>query len=177
MKNTIDLAWKFRQAIDTAKANGKFNYRDRFSRFHNGCCDDACDLLGKYLRGKGIHTVQIQGTFRDGNPEHTTGHAWLQLDDGIIIDITGVQFRYDELFLKFNEPVYVGYVMREIVRLIGGGRHHSTMRMNPERFDITSDQKRALLRGIADVTGYIRKSNIAFGQDGAHRVYIEIPGN
>ena len=36
---------------------------------------------------------------------------------------------------------------------------------------------KALLRGIADVTGYIRKSNIAFGQDGMHRVYIEIPGN
>ena len=34
-----------------------------------------------------------------------------------------------------------------------------------------------LLRGVADVTGYIRKSNIAFGQDGCHRVYIEIPGN
>lgn len=33
------------------------------------------------------------------------------------------------------------------------------------------------MKGIADVTGYIRKSNIAFGQDGAHRVYIEIPGN
>ena len=76
-------------------------------------------------------------------------------------------------FTKSNDE----YVMREIVRLIGGGRHHSTMRMNPELFDITSDQKRALLRGIADVTGYIRKSNIAFGQDGAHRVYIEIPGN
>ena len=76
-------------------------------------------------------------------------------------------------FTKSNDE----YVMREIVRLIGGGRHHSTMRMNPELFDITSDQKRALLKGIADVTGYIRKSNIAFGQDGAHRVYIEIPGN
>ena len=34
-----------------------------------------------------------------------------------------------------------------------------------------------MLRGIADVTGYIRKSNTAFGQEGAHRVYIEIPGN
>ena len=76
-------------------------------------------------------------------------------------------------FTKSNDE----YVMREIVRLIGGGKHHSTMRMNPELFSITSDQKRALLRGIADVTGYIRKSNIAFGQDGAHRVYIEIPGN
>lgn len=42
---------------------------------------------------------------------------------------------------------------------------------------LTADEKKALLRGIADVTGYIRKSNIAYGQDGAHRVYIEIPGN
>ena len=76
-------------------------------------------------------------------------------------------------FTKSNDE----YVMREIIRLIGGGRHHSTMRMNKELFSITTDQKRALLRGIADVTGYIRKSNIAFGQEGAHRVYIEIPGN
>ena len=63
------------------------------------------------------------------------------------------------------------------MRLIGNGTHHSTMRMNPELFDITTDEKKALLKGIADVTGYIRKSNIAFGQEGAHRVYIEIPGN
>lgn len=69
------------------------------------------------------------------------------------------------------------YVMREILRLIGSGTHHSTMKMNEELFSITTDEKKALLRGIADVTGYIRKSNIAFGQDGAHRVYIEIPGN
>lgn len=76
-------------------------------------------------------------------------------------------------FTKPNEE----YVIREILRFIGAGRHHSTMKMDPELFTITTDQKKALLRGIADVTGYIRKSNIAFGQDGAHRVYIEIPGN
>ena len=76
-------------------------------------------------------------------------------------------------FTKPNEE----YVVREILRFIGAGRHHSTMKMDPELFGITTDQKKALLRGIADVTGYIRRSNIAFGQDGAHRVYIEIPGN
>lgn len=76
-------------------------------------------------------------------------------------------------FVKPNEE----YVIREILRLIAGGRHHSTMKMNTGLFSITTDEKKALLRGIADVTGYIRKSNIAFGQDGAHRVYIEIPGN
>lgn len=69
------------------------------------------------------------------------------------------------------------YVLREILRFVGSGTHHSTMKMHEELFSITTDEKKALLRGIADVTGYIRKSNIAFGQDGAHRVYIEIPGN
>ena len=76
-------------------------------------------------------------------------------------------------FTKSNED----YTMREIMRYIGGGVHHSTMKMNDELFDISSDEKKEFLRGIADVTGYIRKSNIAFGQEGMHRVYIEIPGN
>lgn len=69
------------------------------------------------------------------------------------------------------------YIIREIIRLIEGGRIHSSMRMNQEIFSFTTDQKKALLKGIADVTGYIRKSNIAYGQVGAHRVYVEVPGN
>ncbi len=76
-------------------------------------------------------------------------------------------------FTKSNSE----YVIREILRLIGSGRHHSTMKFHSDLFSMSIDEKKALLRGIADVTGYIRKSNIAFGQDGAHRVYIEIPGN
>lgn len=76
-------------------------------------------------------------------------------------------------FTKPNED----YTMREILRFIGNGVHHSTMSMNDELFNMTTDERKELLRGMADVTGYIRKSNIAFGQDGCHRVYIEIPGN
>ena len=86
---------------------------------------------------------------------------------------TSLQHSTKVSFEKPNDE----YVMREILRLIGAGTHHSTMRMNEELFSISTDEKKALLRGVADVTGYIRKSNIAFGQDGAHRVYIEIPGN
>lgn len=70
-----------------------------------------------------------------------------------------------------------GYVTREILRFISQGVHHTTMRMNSDLFDMTTEEKKSLLRGISDSTGYIRKSNIAFGQEGAHRVYIEIPGN
>lgn len=78
--------------------------------------------------------------------------------------------------LSFTKPNNE-YVIREILRLIGCGRHHSTMRMDRELFTIKADEKKSLLRGIGDATGYIRRSNIAFGQDGAHRVYIEIPAN
>lgn len=67
------------------------------------------------------------------------------------------------------------YITREILRFIGSGTHHSTMKMNDELFSISTDEKKALLRGISDVTGYIRKSNDYI--DGSHRVYIEIPVN
>lgn len=76
-------------------------------------------------------------------------------------------------FKKTNED----YTMREILRFIGCGVHHSSMTMNDELFNMSIDEKTELLRGVADVTGYIRKSNIAYGQEGWHRVYIEIPGN
>ena len=76
-------------------------------------------------------------------------------------------------FTKPNED----YVVREIIRLTQNGAHHSSMRMHPDLFHVTTDEKKALLRGIADVTAYIRKSNVAYGEEGAHRVYIEIPGN
>ena len=76
-------------------------------------------------------------------------------------------------FTKSNE----NYIIREILRFISSGVHHSSMIMNDDLFNITTDEKKELLRGIADVTGYIRNSNKAFGQEGHHRVYIEIPGN
>lgn len=69
------------------------------------------------------------------------------------------------------------YVLREILRLIDRGTHHSVMSMNSELFEISIEEKKSLLRGVADSTGYIRRSNVAYGDDWAHRVYIEIPGN
>lgn len=76
-------------------------------------------------------------------------------------------------FVKANEE----YALREILRLIDRGVHHTTMKMNPELFNLNTEEKKSLLRGIADATGYIRKSNRAYGEEGAHRVYIEIPAN
>lgn len=78
--------------------------------------------------------------------------------------------------LSFSKP-NSEYVIREIIRYIGAGRHHKTMSMSRELFSLTKEEKKSLIRGLADTTGYIRKSNIAFGKPGCHRVYIEIPGN
>ncbi|MBC9709746.1 hypothetical protein [Lactobacillus johnsonii] len=49
--------------------------------------------------------------------------------------------------------------------------------ISPAIFDLSRDYIRSLLKGFADVTGYIRRSNIAFGATAQHRVYLEIPKN
>lgn len=92
MEKLYQLASHFRKAIDKAWENGEFFKDIRFCRFPSGCCDDSCDLLGKYLDKHGYHTRQIAGTYRDGAFEDITGHAWLLYDNSTIIDITGDQF-------------------------------------------------------------------------------------
>lgn len=111
-------------------------------------------------------SVYVKSSLADirGVIEPLLGHA---------LPITQTKTATRVSFTKPNED----YTMREILRFIGNGVHHSTMTMNDELFSMTTDEKKELLRGVADVTGYIRKSNMAYGQDGCHRVYIEIPGN
>lgn len=90
-------------------------------------------------------------------------------------DITYTQGRKSTM-ISFKKP-NAEYVMRQILHYVGNGSRHAYMEMNEDLFNIKLDEKKALLRGMADVTGYIRKSNIAFGVEGSHRVYIEIPCN
>ncbi len=78
--------------------------------------------------------------------------------------------------ISFNKP-NEEYIMREIMRFVGNGINQSSMTMNEDLFNMSVDEKKEFLRGFADVTGYIRNSNKAFGQEGNHRVYIEIPGS
>lgn len=75
-------------------------------------------------------------------------------------------------FEKKNED----YISREIMRYIGSGTSHNTIRLNREIFDFTFDERISFLRGFADVTGYIRRSNYFF-EKYKHRVYLEVPHN
>ena len=75
-------------------------------------------------------------------------------------------------FSKSNED----YLMREILRYIGRDTSHENIRISPEVFSFTEDERRQFIKGFADVTGYIRKSNYFFEKE-MHRVYFEIPQN
>lgn len=106
---TVDIykiAEQFRCAIVSAKRNGEFDVRDHMHNFLGGCCEDACDLLAYYLQCEyGIASCQGNGIYRDEDVDNTTNHAWLIIDDKIIVDITGSQFKY---CAGFVEEVYVG---------------------------------------------------------------------
>ena len=75
-------------------------------------------------------------------------------------------------FTKPNED----YLMREIMRYIGHASSADTIRISPEVFAFSRDERKQFVKGFADVTGYIRRSNYAFTEPN-YRVYFEIPHN
>ena len=75
-------------------------------------------------------------------------------------------------FTKKNED----YLMREILRYSDKASSHNNIRISDEVFRFTSDERKQFIKGFADVTGYIRRSNYYFEKE-MHRVYFEIPQN
>ena len=75
-------------------------------------------------------------------------------------------------FRKPNED----YLMRELLRYIGGATSADNVRISPEVFSFTYDERKQFIRGFGDVTGYIRRSNYAYSEPN-YRVYFEIPHN
>ena len=111
MDKRIDLyqiAADFRRGIERAKDADEFVYDIFFRNFPHACCGDTSLLLGHYLLCKGIKTYYVCGNYRQGDFKDYQSHAWLMTEDGIVIDITGDQFRYQAKFKNYNIPVYVG---------------------------------------------------------------------
>lgn len=77
--------------------------------------------------------------------------------------------------LSFNKP-NEDYLMREILRYIGGATSSDNVRISPEVYEFTLDERKQFVKGFADVTGYIRRSNYYY-QEPNYRVYFEIPHN
>lgn len=77
--------------------------------------------------------------------------------------------------LSFRKP-NDDYLMREIMRYIGHATSSDNVRISSEVFSFTMDERKQFVKGFADVTGYIRRSNYAFTEPN-YRVYFEIPHN
>ena len=77
--------------------------------------------------------------------------------------------------LSFRKP-NEDYLMREILRYVGSATSSDNVRIAPEVFTFTYDERKQFVKGFADVTGYIRRSNYAFSEPN-YRVYFEIPHN
>ncbi len=109
MHEIDELVVKFRLAIDEAKREGRFDRDQRFRNFPSGCCGITSELLAKFLYDNGYRKkiTYVSATFYDlelENPPHT----WLVVEDDIVLDITGDQFKWYPEPLRFEEPVYVG---------------------------------------------------------------------
>ena len=68
------------------------------------------------------------------------------------------------------------YLARELNRMLTFN-NYKEFRIPKDVFNASKDIKLEFLRGLSDVTGHARKSNLAFGDQSGHRVYIEIPDN
>lgn len=77
--------------------------------------------------------------------------------------------------LSFHKP-NEDYLIREILRYIGGATSSDNIRISNEVYNFTLDERKQFVKGFADVAGYIRRSNYAFSEPN-YRVYFEIPHN
>lgn len=76
-------------------------------------------------------------------------------------------------FTKNNED----YLIRTINEYLRNNFTWRDFRIPKEIFDSGEEIKIEFLRGLVDVTGHIRGSNVAYGIEYNHRVYIEIMDN
>ena len=90
---------------------------------------------------------------------------------------TGLRFNQSKnvSYISFTKP-NEDYLIREIIRYIGGATSHNNVRISSEVFKFTLDERKQFIKGFADVTGYIRRSNYFFDKK-MHRVYFEVPQN
>lgn len=103
-----DMADSFRRGIE--KSLGELRAVDlKFYKFPIGCCGDASELLANYFLINGIQSTYCFGTKYGEDDYDKQSHAWLELENGLIVDITTDQFKgkidYPQ---EYAIPCYVG---------------------------------------------------------------------
>lgn len=114
------FVYSFRKAIEDAKANNELGVF--FREFPVGQCGNTSDMLAQYLIDNGIGPITyVNGTYYGDGWDDRWAHTWLVVN-GLVIDITGDQFKYHKEPLSYDVPVYIG-PMTDFYRLfeIGPG--------------------------------------------------------
>ena len=95
-------ASQFRSGIENAKKNG-FLSLCPFYDFPNACCGETPELLAQYLMenfDENCKYKYVYGVYRYDDFDNIFGHAWLEVDNSLIVDITADQrqFRNPKIF-------------------------------------------------------------------------------
>ena len=103
IEKVTELATSFRKAIeDTIFSTHPMN------NFPSGCCEEAASYLSEFLQENGFASEYYCGLHPRGEGMNPKRHAWVILEEGIVADITGDQFKNDSEHLYYDKPVYVG---------------------------------------------------------------------
>ena len=119
----FELAVKFRKTIEAAQEAGEPN--EYIRGFPRGQCGHISDIFSQYLIDSEIGPVfYVNGTYYGDDWDDRWSHTWLEVD-GNIIDMTADQFKFNEVPLHNETPVYVG-LMNDWYRLfdIEHGSHN-----------------------------------------------------
>ena len=112
------LVFNFRRAIEFAKANNEPG--DFFIKFPLGQCGNTSDILAQYLIDNRISSIlYVSGTYYGDDCNNRWAHGWL-IAEGLVVDITGDQFKYHKEPLTNDVPVYIG-TMTEYYQLFEVG--------------------------------------------------------
>lgn len=141
------LVVNFRKAIEMAKANHEPG--DFFRDFPLGQCGNTSDILAQYLIDNKFGPVTyVNGTYYGDNWDCEKSHAWLVVE-GLVIDITGDQFKYEEEPLRCDLPVYIG-PMTEYYQIFeidpGGMNEHSGLKKQWINYHELKDWYETILR-------------------------------
>ena len=106
-----EIALAFRNALEEARYDGKFK-NPCLIDFPRGSCGETSDLIAEYLlKNKKIHCKIISAKISGDSFDKMFSHAWIEINDNIIIDITADQYKYENYFNEVKEwtiPCYVG---------------------------------------------------------------------
>ena len=105
-----------------------------------------------------IITINKTGNSILNNAKYSADNTdeWYTTYETILEPLLGTSLKFIQnpnlSILSFTKP-NEDYLMREIMRYVGNASSAETIRISPEVFQFTTDERKQFVKGFADVTG------------------------